>query len=284
MRKPTDICFLCQANLATKTNSHIYPKFLSTNFLGPKGKPRKGFELSSDKILDNNPKGVQDSPKEDYILCEECEAYFGIVEGIVSDTFINWKMKIDIGEYTLNPIIDGLEIVECNTSDKRSIYLFIYSIFWRVSISEIKLFENIKIAADFEEELRTILMTYRQSKRADYLNALNATSNFKIFPNSTITAKSFVDETVNILYAPFSFDPYCLVVDRFSFLLFRTPDEIKTDFIRAFSNLTIDDCRMIIFSEQLWHDTILRKPFELLAKQAIERKNNHKCSQQKVCQ
>lgn len=272
MRKPTDICLLCQANLAAKTNSHIYPKFLSTNFLGAKGTPRKGFDLSSDKILDNKPRVIQDSPKEDYILCEECEAYFSVLEGIASDIFINWQSKVDQGEYSLNPIIDGLDIVECNTADKRTIHLFIYSIFWRVSISEIDLFENIKIAADFEEELRAILMAYRQSKRSDYLNALNATPNFKIFPKSIITAKSFIDETANMLFAPFSFDPYCLVVDRFSLMLFRTADEIKIDFIKAFSNLTNNDCRIMIFSEQLWHDTILKRPFELLAKQAINRK------------
>ena len=272
MRKPTDICLLCQANLATKTNSHIYPKFLSTNFLGAKGTPRKGFDLSSEKILDSKPKVIQDSPKEDYILCEECEAYFSVLEGIASDTFINWQAHVDKGEYSLKHIIYGLDIVECNTADKRTIHLFIYSIFWRVSISGIDLFENIKIAQDFEDELRTTLMSYRQSKRADYLNVLNAITNFKIFPTSIMTAESFIDETANMLFAPFSYDPYCLVVDRFSLMLFRTPDEIKIDFIRAFSNLKIDDCRLMIFSEQLWHDTILKRPFELLAKQAIDRK------------
>jgi hypothetical protein len=272
MRKPTDICLLCQVNLATKTNSHIYPKFLSTNFLGAKGTPRKGFDLSSDKVLDSKPKVIQDSPKEDYILCEECEAYFSVLEGIASDTFINWQSKVDKGEYSLNPIIDGLDIVECNTADKKTIHLFIYSIFWRVSISEIDLFENIKITADFEEELRTTLMAYRQSKRVDYLNILNSTPNFKIFPNSIITAKSFIDETANMLFAPFSFDPYCLVVDRFSLMLFRKQNEIKADFIKAFSNLTSNDCRIMIFSEQLWYDTILKRPFELLAKQALDRK------------
>jgi hypothetical protein len=267
MRKPTDICLLCQANLATKTNSHIYPKFLSTKFLGTKSTSRRGFDLSSDTILNNKPKVIQDSPKEDYILCEECEAYFGVLEGIACDTFINWQAKVDKGEYSLNPINEEFDIVECNTADKRSIQLLIYSIFWRVSISEIDLFENAKIAQEFEDELRTALMTYRHSKRADYLSDLNATHNFKVFPTSIITAKSFKDEMANILFAPFSYAPYHLVIDRFSLLLYRTIDEIETNIIMALSNLTIRDCRIMIFSEQLWYDTIVKKPFELLAKQ-----------------
>jgi len=272
MRKPTDICLLCQANLATKTNSHIYPKFLSTKFLGAKSKSRRGFDLSSDTILNIKPKVIQDSPKEDYILCEECEAYFGVLEGIASDTFINWQAKVDKGEYSLNPINEELDIVECNTADKRSIQLLIYSIFWRVSISEIDLFENVKIAQDFEEKLRTRLMSYRKSNRADYLRVLNTTPNFKVFPTSIITANSFKDQTANMLFAPFSYAPYFLVVDRFSLLLFRTIDEIEIDSIMVFSNLTINDCRIMIFSEQLWYDTILKIPFELLVKQAKYRK------------
>jgi hypothetical protein len=273
MRKPTDTCLLCQANPATKANSHIYPKFLSTIFLGPKGRPRKGFGLSSDEILDKKPRIIQDSPKEDYILCEECEAYFSILEGIARDTFINWQAWVDKGEYSLTPINEDLDIVECISADKKTILLFIYSIFWRASISSVQLFENVKIVQDFEEELRTTLLSYRRITKTDYLSALNASPSFKVFPTSIITARSFSDETPNMLFAPFSLDPYCLVVDRFSFMLYRSANEIKEDFIKDFSNLKIDDCRMMIFSEQLWHDTILKRPFELLVKQARARKN-----------
>ncbi|MFT4155152.1 hypothetical protein [Parafilimonas sp.] len=271
MRKPTDICLLCQVNPATKTKSHIYPKFISTNFLGNKGTGRRGYDLSSDKILEDKPRVIQDSPKEDYILCDECEAYFSVLEGISSDTFINWRNKVDNGDYTLKHVIDQLDVVECNTADKATIYLLIYSIFWRVSISSISLFKNVKLASDFEEELRTTLMTYKNEKKNDYLNALNSKPNFKIFPTAITTANSFADETANMLFAPFSYDPYCLVVDRFGFMLFRTSHEIK-HIIKNFTNTTINDCKIMIFSEQLWFDTFLKRPFELLAKQALEQK------------
>jgi hypothetical protein len=274
MRRQTDFCLLCQANLATKTNSHIYPKFLSTNFLGEKGKPRKGYELSSDKILDQKPKVIQDSPKEDYILCEECEAFFGVLEGIASDTFIDWQAKVDSGEFSLFNISDELDIVECKSANKKAIHLFIYSMFWRVSISSIDLFENVRIDQGFEDELRTILLSYKQTKRTDCLHALSAKPNFKIFPTTIITAKSFSHKTPNMLFAPFSFNPYCIVVDRFSFMLFKTEDEIPKNCIKHFSNIKIDDCRMIVFSEKLWHDVILKRPYQILAKQAIERKTN----------
>ena len=267
MRKPTDPCLLCLINLATKTKSHIYPKFISTNFLGPKGTPRRGFSLSSEtQSRQKPPEVIQDSPKEDYILCEECEAFFSVLEGIASDVFANWRTKVASGEYIQKSIIDDMDIVECNSADKRTIHLFVYSIFWRVSVSEIELFENARLEKGFEEELRLLLMAYRYSKRIDYSTSLEAAPNFRFFPNTILTAKSFKDETANLLFAPFSSNPYCLVVDRFAFMLYRVPTDMKVDFIRNLSNNALNDCRMMVFSEQLWHDTIVKRPLELLAK------------------
>jgi len=272
MRKPTDTCLLCKANSATKKNSHIYPKFLSTNFLGPKGAPRRGYDLSSDKIAENKPRVIQDSPKEDYILCEECEAYFGVLEGIASQVFGSWEQKATDGEFSRNKIIEGLQMLEVNNVHNQTIHLFIYSIFWRVSISLDPFFKNVNIADEFEEELRQLLMLYRHANKTDYLNAVSANPSFKIFPWTAMTADSFKDETANLLFAPFSYDPYCILVDRFSFMLFRSPDDIKQDFFKGFSNLQMRDCRMMILSQELWHDAILKKPYELLVKQAVESK------------
>jgi hypothetical protein len=272
MRKQTDLCLLCKANLATKSNSHIFPRFLSTHFLGEKETARKGFILKSNEILKNRPKPIQDSPKENYILCEECETYLGVLEDIARDTFIDWKVKVHKGEFTLNQIIEELDIVECNTSNKKTIHLFIYSIFWRVSISSIDLFENVKISQEFGDELRTILMNYKQTKKRDYLNSLNKLPFFKIFPTSIITAKLVFDKRANMLFVPFSYDPYCIVVDRYAFMLFKTKSDIKQDFLKAFCNIEIEDCKMMVFSEQLWYDIILKKPFELLANKVLELK------------
>lgn len=194
---------------------------------------------------------MQDSPKERYILCEECEAFFSVLEGIASDTFINWKFKVGNDQYSMNKVIDGLDIVECNTADKKTVFLFIYSIFWRVSVSAIEDFKNLKISNDFEEELRRTLMAYKQINKADYLSTLGVTPVFEIFPSTIMTAKSFIDETANILFAPFSYDPNCITVDRFKFMLFRMVDDVKPDIFKSLSNLKIDDCRIMIFSEKV---------------------------------
>ena len=119
MRKNTDICKLCKKELSSKTNSHIYPRFLSSNFLGEKGTPKRGYDLSSDEFFHKKPKIIQDSIKDDFILCNDCEAYFGVIEGIASNTFLNWKQKVSIDEYTLYKINDDLNLLECMTANKK---------------------------------------------------------------------------------------------------------------------------------------------------------------------
>src|SRR5271157_2815617 len=61
-------CNLCRISKATKRNSHIFPRFLGTSlFFNSTG--NKGYI-----IMDYNKYiPVQDSPKEDFILCPDCE-------------------------------------------------------------------------------------------------------------------------------------------------------------------------------------------------------------------
>ena len=266
-RQPTDPCLLCQINPATKTNSHILSRFISTNFLGAKGAARKGFEISSETVVDKKPKAIQDSPKENYILCDECESYLSIIEGLASDTFTKWQEKIVTGEFSRHTIKSVLDIVECENADAGTIRLFIYSLFWRVSISGHSLFTDFKLAPEFEEEIRQVLMSLKSLTRADFLQTLQ-TKQPPVYPFSMITAKSFADETANVLAGLYSYDPYCLLVDRFSFMLFREEGNVKSDLIKAFSNLRPADCKIMVFSEELWDTLMVKAPIQRVADQA----------------
>ena len=272
-RTPSELCLLCQNNKATKTNSHIFPRFISTNFLGPKGTARKGFELNSESILEKKARIIQDSAKESYILCDECEAYFSIIEGLSSDTFSNWQKNVTNGQYKQTVIKDFLSIVDCENVDPSHIKLFVYSLFWRASISNHGLFGEYKLDAEFEEELRQTLLRYKTTSTNDFREALAKSPEITNYPFSILTAKSFQDETANVLMAPYSYDPYCLISDRFSFMLFRNNSQIPHNFLKDFSNTNATDCRMMILSEKLWHDSIVRPALEKVAKKALKKEN-----------
>jgi hypothetical protein len=269
MRKPTDICLLCRTNSATQKRSHILPKFLSKNLFGHKT-VKRGFEISSTHTLGKSPKIVQDSPKEDYILCPDCEMYFSILESISRDTFINWKSKISSDNFTQKTLSSFLSIVYYASENKAAIRLFIYSIYWRTSISSHPLFQNINLVKDIEEELRQSLISYKATKQSDFLTNANSTNLIKLFPIAIITADSFKSETSNVLFVPFFNNVYRLIVDKFSFLLFKNLNEIPVDFFKSNSNFEINDCRIIVLSEKLWLNTILKPVFDLIAEEVVK--------------
>src|SRR5438105_4447282 len=69
-------CLLCKSSPASKTKSHIIPKFLGKDIFGEKG---EGYNISSAK-MEAKPTIVQNTPTEDYILCPPCEDYFSLLE------------------------------------------------------------------------------------------------------------------------------------------------------------------------------------------------------------
>ena len=272
MRQPTDLCLLCKTNQADKKNSHILPKFISTKFMEMEGYPRRGFQLDTETVLENKKKIIQDSVKEDYLLCSECENYFAVIEHLASQTFLNIDKDINDKKIIIDEINEFLDLLYFINSNPIIIRLFVYSIFWRVSISNDSLFDVYKIKEPFEDEIRLALLSYKSSKKWDLINLTNTNHSIPIFPFSMITAKTFQDSTSNVLFAPYSYDPYCLIVDQFSFMLFKQENDIKVDFIKEFSNTQINDCRIMRVSQELWQNLMVTKPFEkIIEKAKLER-------------
>jgi hypothetical protein len=270
MRKPTDLCLLCKREAAHKANSHIFPKFLSKRFLGKK---RKGFQVSSDVPFGSPPKIVQDSPKDDYIFCSSCEEFLGVIEAIACDTFTNWRYKCEKGDFDKHTIQnDVLSIIECNTSNKLTVRLFIYSLFWRSSISEDSVFNNINLSDYIEENFRQILLKYKSISKKDFLLKLCHNTDFELFPLTIITAESFKDETSNILYLPEQAQNgvHKLIVDQFVFLLFESNDNILIRFFKIYSNIKAEDCKIILFSQEYWQQNIIDPSIESIAKLHVE--------------
>jgi len=268
MRQPTDLCHLCLTNESDKTNSHILSKFISTNFMDGIGTQRRGYQLDTETVLNNKSKIVQDSVKENYILCADCETYLGLIENIASRTFLNLEKQITERKVLKDTVKDFLDLLYCINSNPIIIRLFVYSLFWRVSISNDSLFEDYKLKDSFEDDVRKSLFQYKASTNDELIGLTNSDHSIQIFPFTVMTAKSFQDPTSNVLFAPYSYDPYCLIVDRFSFMFFRKLDDIKVNFIREFSNTQINDCRIMMVSQELWQNLMVRKPFEKIIENA----------------
>lgn len=75
MRTSSDLCSLCMSRHADQQNSHIIPKFFNEG-LFYRTKPRHTLLVSRDKSRIK----VQDTFKEDFLLCSECEKGFSVLE------------------------------------------------------------------------------------------------------------------------------------------------------------------------------------------------------------
>lgn len=267
MRQSEDLCLLCGLNQASKRNSHILPKFLSTQFLITPDNKKIGYSISSETAMNGKEFKIQDSPKEDYILCPDCESYFGIIERISSHILNNWEAKVQDGTYKINTIKEDFQILEYSSQISKVIFLLAYSIFWRASISNHDLFANFKLKEKLQNSLKSILLIYRSTHQNNFLVLLKDNPNIEIFPLGIITSRNFDENSANILIAPPTIDPYCLVSDQFAFMLFEKNGRINSFLVEDFCNKNVNDSKIMIFPYKLWQDTIVKGAFKFLIKQ-----------------
>lgn len=231
-------CLLCNVENSIKKNSHIIPKFLTKTILG-NDNIKSGYNLSSNHI---NYKKQQDSPKENYILCNNCEKYFSVLETYISNKLNKIKNKKRFIEK-----IESSDLLNCNNTNPLIFRLLIYSIIWRCHISSILMFKNFNLNKEEFDSLHNILLTHRYKKYEDIKNDYNQNQLF--FKNHSIyiiSAVNFEDDTKNILFIhPFRKNPYFFFINRFiiivSFNKNNFVDELKKTIINK------DDYKVQIF-------------------------------------
>jgi len=197
MRKPTDICLLCQEKNSTKKKSHLIPKFFGKGIFEGTS-PRHGVGIYKTGKRER----IQDTLKENYIFCPDCERGFSIFETYCSfrlERFNDYKYR---SQY--NRIKRGkFEYFECKELDIRIFNLLIYSIVWRVSVSESYAFGAFKLPNNEENALRILMKNYikpTQTELFDHINKLDFLPNHSHIiirpkkklrpPNSMISAAS----------------------------------------------------------------------------------------------
>lgn len=126
------ICPLCNNNLATKTNCHIYPRFFGET-LKNSGKYKRVYQLNEDEIL-----GItrfrQDTSKEDYLLCPQCESFLGDeLEDHVAKKF--YHVRYDNGYFSRTRLEDGFFHKTFPDLDYQIFKRLAYSMVFRASIA-----------------------------------------------------------------------------------------------------------------------------------------------------
>jgi hypothetical protein len=274
MRTKGDKCLLCLENLSNKENSHIIPKFISKSILG-EGPVKRAFLIGTDRAH-KPPEFSQDSPKEDYLLCESCEEYFSILETYMATRLHNriWDIRYQ-RQFITNISEGGICWKNCNEINPTIFRLFIYSIIWRCSVSSTEAFKTFKLEPKEEISLRSALHKFKQTKQKDLLNKITVEFGEILIPFVFFTSDNFVDRTANFILAnPAVRNPYQIVLNEYM-LLFSFELNEKQKVFDFLNNLDNSATKVGFFPIELWNG-LRQDSINFVAKIALDniRKNN----------
>jgi len=145
---------------------------------------------------------VQDSPKQDYLFCPECESRFGVLERYVANHLYNRFREQNATQDF--PITRGKEQeVDHLTAlkvDPIMFKLFIYSFVWRASVSTHLVFNNFKLPLEVEEPLREVLDKFLKDTEPNTLSYIQKhASEFPHLPMNIVTTEVATNATSNFL-------------------------------------------------------------------------------------
>lgn len=189
-------CKLCLKNPADQNNSHIIPKFMGKR-LFENIKPRHSVQIDIGGKFDK----IQDTPKEDNILCKVCEKRFAILEHYFSLKLIsihnhsNQKDKFKIHSDGTN------NTLECLNIKKEALMLFNYSLIWKVSISSVYAFLKMKMPNSAEESIRKFLDDNLKNTHSELLQNFNQINNVPEFDCFTFKCNATNEFTRGIFTA-----------------------------------------------------------------------------------
>lgn len=249
IRTSNDICLLCQIEKATKTTSHIVPKFITKGIFGSSIK-KKAYIFDS-SLYRKNPAICQDSAKEDYILCPSCEDYLMVLETYFAEYFHKRiSNKLFNADFKYNNSLNGINYANCLKANATVIRLFFYSIFWRCSITSKVPFNDFQI-----KEENTLRIELLRSKSPNIKTILEKENSNKILNNNSLIVIKSTDkenQTSNIVYARVTKDNlYGLISNEYiSFLAFN--DNLEISQFKKFTNKTNNAFLTILADNELW--------------------------------
>ena len=221
---------------------------MSKGILGTSG-PRQGFTISTSEPEQKPLKG-QDTPKESFILCPDCEDYLQVLETYVAEHLhkrvLNPKYKSGF-TYKINP--GNVHYAICNNLNLLITRLFFISIYWRCSITSVSPFANFKI--EEAELLRKILVNHKTQNLQELLDAPED-QDLNNIPLVVLRSMKGEDQTSNFLYATKSNDgTYGLSLNEY-ITFFSTEETTATKRFDFLTNRGNNPFLIIAAQDQFW--------------------------------
>jgi len=242
-------CNLCQINQADKLKSHIIPKFLSKRIF-ENTKPRHTLAMrKTGKAFK-----IQDTPKENNILCKACERRFEFIETLFSrkitsiNNFTNLKNDFNI------VVLGKNKILECLKVNPTSFKIFIYSIIWRASISKLEEFDKFKLPEGVEDKLRFFLNKNLCLSHSELINSFDKIVDIPEY-HFIVFKPVFRNESTRGILSAYQIDLNKFGVFTVDFsIFFHVKDESIDPLSEIVSNKQNDKVRLVLAGTDAWRE------------------------------
>lgn len=246
IRTERDECLLCKNTKAIRTNSHIVPAALLKNVIGERNQERSFLFCSNQNKVNEyfgrqfiqNKSIEKEKPNftSDYILCDDCENYFGRLENIVNPILTNLDVEINPDKILKIDLKDSqLRIIQ--NLNGGIVQLFFYSIIWRLIMQDY--IDNGTISKPIiktEQNINEILNNF-SNFNLKQLKKININNNLKLLVFTT-NGKEF---SISQLYNIYSENPFVFIAGRYILLLFDSNLELTEE-----SNFIYNNAKQII--------------------------------------
>lgn len=244
----TKDCKLCKIEIADKKNSHIVSKFLGKElFISDMGNHAEQINR------DGKSRKIYSIPKEDFILCSTCEKKFEIIETYFArffDKLRNYEKFTE--EFSLEKL--GIQYyISCNKMSPTLFKLFLYSLIWRLSISNHSTNQNFKLPYKIEDELRMFLNLNLSIDQKILLDTIEKVS---IFPSYDLCLIKPENKTDNFkgMYSAFQMSESSYLLVLVDFILFFYIDNSIGSVLKKFSNSQNKNVIIPISDDNRWFE------------------------------
>ena len=247
-----NLCSLCTTKPANKKKSHIIPKFLGKPLFND---PRARHAFQVDKK--GKYRKIQDIPKQDFLICSDCEKRIEILETYFSrklnsiNDYNNRKEKFKISKIGPNEILNCLDV------NPTLFKLFYFSIIWRLSMTTHPNFRSFKLPNEVESEIGVFLNNNLYLTHKKLLENLNSIEKYPQYHLMAYKSKNIKNEFSGILTAfQMSNDHYGIFTS--DIILFFYLNENKIDFLsRQISNKSNNKVKFVLADSSQWRSISL---------------------------
>ncbi len=148
------ICKLCLNEKDLIRRSHLFPNFMYKGIGDDKNRMNV---ISSAKPLQK--KMVQSGAYEEYILCADCDNnLLSKLERYANNYLYSQPYRTTTANFEQVENGHGIKAIRCKNIDYTQFKLFLESLLWRASVSTHDFFQNFKLSAEQEEQLRNSIV------------------------------------------------------------------------------------------------------------------------------